>query len=205
MHETELETRERILLAAKEEFLEKGYKNAWLRNISKNAGVTTGALYGYFRNKEDLFGSLVEKEYRYVLNMYDEVLQEFNTFPPEERINRISEYTGRGMRLMGTYMYEHWDAFKLILCHAEDTAYGRLVEEMVRQDVAATALFSQSSAAVGILLKPVNETLVQRLSYSKFSLFFDMVTQDLPRDQMDQYIQQLLDFYTGGWEKLWGC
>ena len=204
MSEAELETRGRILLAAKEEFLEKGYKNAWLRSISKEAGVTTGALYGYFRSKEDLFGTLVEKEYRYVLNIYSQVLQEFNTFPPAERIHRISEYTGKGMRLVGTYMYRHWDAFKLILCHADDTAYGHLIDDMVRLDVQATLAFSQSSVAVGILLRPVNETLAQRLSYSKFSLFFDMVTQDLPREQMDEYIDQLLQFYLGGWGKLWG-
>ena len=204
MSEAELETRERILLAAKEEFLEKGYKNAWLRNISKKAGVTTGALYGYFKNKEDLFGTLVEKEYHYVLHMYNEVLQEFNTVPPAERIDRTSEYTGKGMRLTGTYMYEHWDAFKLILCHADDTAYGHLIDDMVELDIQATIAFSQSSEAVGIMLRPVNETLAQRLSYSKFSLFFDMVTQELPREQMDEYIDQLLQFYLGGWEKLWG-
>ena len=205
MSEKEFETRERILLAAKEEFLEKGYKNAWLRNISKKAGVTTGALYGYFKNKEELFGTLVGTEYRYVLNMYNEVLQEFNTYPPAERINRTSEYTSKGMRLIGTYMYEHWDVFKLILCYADDTAYGHLIEDMVRQDIQATAEFSKSSVDAGVSLAPVNATLTHRLSYIKFYLFFDMVTQNLPRNQMDEYIDQLLKFYLGGWEKLWGC
>ena len=204
MGTAELETRERILLAAKKEFLEKGYKNAWLRDISQKAGVTTGALYGYFKSKEALFGALVDASYHSALQIYAEVLREFNTVPPAERINRASEYTEKGMRLTGTYMYEHWDAFKLILCHADDTAYGHLIDDMVRQDVAATIGFCQSSAAAGIMLRPVNKTLAQRLSYTKFSLFFDMVTQDLPRDQMNEYIDQLLQFYIGGWEKLWG-
>ena len=31
-----------------QEFLEKGFKSASLRNIVKTAGVTTGALYGYY-------------------------------------------------------------------------------------------------------------------------------------------------------------
>lgn len=48
MEQTSSSTLERIHLAAKAEFLEKGYQAASLRNIVKNAGVTTGAFYGYY-------------------------------------------------------------------------------------------------------------------------------------------------------------
>ena len=54
------ETKSRLLASAKQEFMEKGYLQASLRNICKNAGVTTGALYFFFQDKEDLFASLVE-------------------------------------------------------------------------------------------------------------------------------------------------
>ena len=42
------ETRQHLLECAKREFLEKGYMKASLRNICKEAGVTTGALYFFF-------------------------------------------------------------------------------------------------------------------------------------------------------------
>ena len=48
------EIRNRIVEAAKEEFLEKGYKDASLRNIAKKAGITVGNLYRYYKNKEDI-------------------------------------------------------------------------------------------------------------------------------------------------------
>lgn len=51
MEQTSSSTLERIHLAAKAEFLEKGYQAASLRNIVKNAGVTTGAFYGYYDSK----------------------------------------------------------------------------------------------------------------------------------------------------------
>ena len=136
--------------------------------------------------------------------MYDAVLQEFNRIPAGERIYRTSEFTGKGMRQIGSYMYAHWDAFKLILCRSGDTAYSHLVEDMVERDMMATAAFCRSSKDAGVALQSVNDTLTERLSYFKFSLFFDMVTQDLPQKEMEDYIQQLLDFYIGGWEKLWG-
>ena len=43
-------TLEKIHIAAKQEFLDKGFSLASLRNIVKTAGVTTGAFYGVRKN-----------------------------------------------------------------------------------------------------------------------------------------------------------
>lgn len=58
MSNEEKTTLQMILSAAIQEFLEKGFTSASLRNIAKKAGVTTGALYGYYDSKEDLFEAL---------------------------------------------------------------------------------------------------------------------------------------------------
>ena len=58
MTECSSSTLERIHTAALAEFLEKGYQAASLRGIVKTAGVTTGALYGYYDSKEALFAAL---------------------------------------------------------------------------------------------------------------------------------------------------
>lgn len=52
-----------ILQNALNEFLQKGFVNASLRNIAKNSGTTIGNLYHYFENKEALFDALVRSEY----------------------------------------------------------------------------------------------------------------------------------------------
>lgn len=59
MGELEKSTLELIHTAAKAEFMEKGFQAASLRNIIKTAGVTTGAFYGYYGRKEELFAALV--------------------------------------------------------------------------------------------------------------------------------------------------
>ena len=46
--------RQAIIDAAREEFLDKGYEDASMRNIAAKAGITVGNIYRYFRNKEDL-------------------------------------------------------------------------------------------------------------------------------------------------------
>ena len=51
---------EKIVKAAKEEFLQHGFSKASLRQIAKNAGLSTGALYTRYENKDELFASLVK-------------------------------------------------------------------------------------------------------------------------------------------------
>ena len=49
------ETKERIITAAKNEFAEFGFEGSSLRRICNEAGVTTGAIYFFFKGKSDLF------------------------------------------------------------------------------------------------------------------------------------------------------
>lgn len=58
--EEEKKTREHLIEAATQEFLAQGFEKASLRKICEKAGVTTGALYFFFKNKEDLFCQIVE-------------------------------------------------------------------------------------------------------------------------------------------------
>ncbi len=47
-------TRQRLLDAASEVFLEKGYEGTRVAEIARRAGLTTGAIYGNFESKADL-------------------------------------------------------------------------------------------------------------------------------------------------------
>jgi AcrR family transcriptional regulator len=52
--ERKAETRERIVRAALKHFVEKGYKETSIKEIAEEAGVSMGATYVHFTNKEDL-------------------------------------------------------------------------------------------------------------------------------------------------------
>ena len=56
-------TIEKIKQAALEEFYANGYAKASLRTICRRAGVTTGAMYFSFENKEALLLQLPERSW----------------------------------------------------------------------------------------------------------------------------------------------
>ena len=51
-------TRAKLLEAARALIREKGYDQTTLEEIAERAGMTTGAIYGNFKNREDLFIAL---------------------------------------------------------------------------------------------------------------------------------------------------
>ena len=51
---------QRVLEAAKKEFLEKGFEGASIRTIGSSARMTSAGLYRHCKDKEDLFDQIVE-------------------------------------------------------------------------------------------------------------------------------------------------
>ena len=128
----------RILSAAKTEFLEKGFKSASLRNIVKDAGVTTGAFYGYFASKEELFDALVREKYEVFMGMYRGTQEAFTKLPPEEQMANMGKLSGECLERMLEYAYADLDVFRLLLCSAEGTRYENMVHDMVALTSSAT-------------------------------------------------------------------
>ena len=85
MEENTPTTLERIQEAAMTEFLDKGFLGASLRQIVKNAGVTTGAFYGYFSSKEALFASIVEPHAKALMGRFMEAQTSFAELPEEQQ------------------------------------------------------------------------------------------------------------------------
>ncbi|MGM0418929.1 MAG: TetR/AcrR family transcriptional regulator [Thermodesulfobacteriota bacterium] len=57
-----VDTRGKIISAAKELFAEKGYSATSIREIAKKSGLSLGNFYNYFKNKEELFKQTIDPE-----------------------------------------------------------------------------------------------------------------------------------------------
>lgn len=51
--------REQILRVAEEVFAEKGFKSTTMKDIAEGVGIKAPALYNHFRNKEDIYDSVI--------------------------------------------------------------------------------------------------------------------------------------------------
>jgi AcrR family transcriptional regulator len=78
------ETKINILEAAQAVFTEHGYAKASMRTIARVAGTSVGALYLYFRNKEELYLTLMLDRMKQLNDRTEEAL--FNIDDPKEAI-----------------------------------------------------------------------------------------------------------------------
>lgn len=69
------EMRKRIYEAAIGEFYKKGFSQASMREIAKSAGMTVGNLYRYFKDKEDLFCSVISPVYESLMELVDKSIE----------------------------------------------------------------------------------------------------------------------------------
>lgn len=56
-----IESKQKIMKAAMDVFSRKGYAKANIREIARIAGISIGGVYLYFRNKEELYRSLINE------------------------------------------------------------------------------------------------------------------------------------------------
>lgn len=94
MSSEEKTTQNKILNSAKMEFLQRGFLNASLRNIVKDAGVTTGAFYRYYDSKDALFAALVDVHENYVLNLFNSTIDDFEKLSGNDQTEQMLEISG---------------------------------------------------------------------------------------------------------------
>ncbi len=80
--------RQRILDAALQVFAERGYYNAKVAEVARQAGVADGTIYLYFENKDDLLINLFEDRMDFLIRRLREDLDQHGGTVPE-RIRRL--------------------------------------------------------------------------------------------------------------------
>lgn len=145
MEEKVPDTRERIQQSGLEEFSEKGFLGASLRQIVKHAGVTTGAFYGYFSSKEALFASIVEPHAAALMGKFMEAQTAFAELPDEDQPSHMGMESSDCVNWMVDYICRHREPVKLLLCKAEGTAYEHFVHDIVEVEVEYTLRYMECS------------------------------------------------------------
>lgn len=204
MSNEEATTLQNILNAGRAEFLEKGFKSASLRNIVKEAGVTTGAFYGYFSSKEALFASIVEPHAAAIMGAFMRAQIAFSELPNEQQQEHMGVESEDCVKWMIDYMYEHYDDVKILICCSDGTSYENFVDTMVDIEVDSTFKFIDVLKALGKNVPCIDKELCHMIASGMFNGIFEVLRHDMPRERAAVFISQLREFNLAGWNKIMG-
>ena len=203
MEERTSATLKKIQEATLAEFLDKGFHGASLRQIVKNAGVTTGAFYGYFSSKEALFNALVEPHAAALMGKFMEAQISFAELPEEEQPSHMGVESGSYLDWMVDYICQHREPVKLLLTRSEGTSYEHFLHNMV--EVEYTLQYMEVLRRLGKDIPVLDKSLCHIIASGMMSGIFEIVIHDMPWEQALRDVDQLRDFYTAGWLKLMGA
>ena len=129
-----------ILDAALTVFAERGYRNTRLEDVGEAAGVTKGAIYHYFANKEELLLRAIEHRREEAFGRIEEVLRD-KTAPVSTRLRLVvrrwfgsvpKERLAVVTLLLQGITHEAPDAFRRWLAGGP-TASAQLIAALVRE------------------------------------------------------------------------
>lgn len=196
------ETKARLLASGKKEFLEKGYMHASLRHICQNAGVTTGALYFFFQNKEDLFAALVEEPLK---KLYGVMSQHYS-----EEILQIDEGQGAEVDMTDDleacyqiihYIYQYYDEFDLILTKSQGSRFERCIDRFVEISEKHYRIIADKLAKRAELPR-IEDYMIHWAAHMMVDVFVYMLTYEKSEEAAKGHMQYIVKFVMAGWFSL---
>lgn len=116
------EIKNSIISAALNEFEERGFNDASIRTIARNAGIATGNLYRYFNSKEELFNYIMEPvSERFTALIFSDFEADANNIPV------LADVMDKIMSFYEKYSRE----FMILLDKSEGSVYQNLKEDLI--------------------------------------------------------------------------
>lgn len=197
------DTEKNILNTARKHFLKDGFSGASLRNIVKDAGLTTGAFYKYYPTKEALFDALTDPYIEHIYQIYDRIVEDFEKLSAKEQTSNMSDTSGDGMDQMIDYIYEHYDNFRLLLKCGDSGKFETFIHNMVDREMRSSLEYVKKMKEDGIEIPIVGECLMHMIYTGFFSSIFQIIEHDIDKETAKRNVHKLREFNTGGWERLW--
>ena len=195
------EIKVKIAEVAKEEFLELGYVNASMRNISAKAGLTTGSLYNRFKDKAELFEYIVGDAVKSVFNKF----QEFNTAYSLSQFDQPADenelYNQSAMKFIIDTMFDSYDSFDLVINKGLGSPYENFMERLIAVATENTKnyVFAHKS---GVADPSVAEDITHLLNVALFDAISEIFRKHYNKSQADYYMRNIFAFYNAGWKAI---
>lgn len=197
------ETLERILPAARQEFLKKGFEGASMRAIAARAGLTAAGLYRHFTDKEELFEALVKPALQAWEEFYGEHREASYRCLEEKDMEKLWQENGISAGCLDM-IYRHFDSFRLLLIRSRGSGSESFLHGLIMREQQETLAFLEAARERGLTQAQVDEKELHLLLTAWSNAMFEFVIHDFSREEAEHYIGTLNRFFTPGWQELLG-
>lgn len=188
------EIRQRIIDTAREEFLQKGFEKASIRTITAGAKTAKSNLYNYYKDKNDLFCSILEPTVSNIQRGL-ELAKQFNV--PKG----IDEYTQESQMfvvgVVNKFVAENYTDVKLLLFKAQGSSLESFRYEFLEA-------FTDNMCSWAKSIKP-DKDISRLFVRSACSFYLSLIEQAVlygKSEEMQKFQQEFGKFVYHGWKGL---
>ncbi len=173
----------RIIEAAKAEFSAKPFEKVSLRKVCADAGVTTGAFYKRYKNKEELFEALVAPTLQ-IIAAYSDNIEAVNYEQlGKDDMKYVWDLTFETQARIVNMLYDNYDGFRLLLCHAEGTRHANFLHDFVNDVADRSYRFAEEAYKQGVSSMLIDEEEFHMLLTAYWSTLFEPIVHGLSRER----------------------
>lgn len=187
-----MRTRQKLLRAGKEVFLENGFQKATISQVIKKANTGYGTAYVYFKNKDELFITLMEDH----MNQFYEVAE--MPFKPQSK-EEAYENIKKQVRLFLQLALEERDMMKAV---KEAIGISPVIEEKwyaIRERfIERISLDIRYAQSQKLTKEDLDPALTARGWFYSNEMFMWELVLNKEKYKMDDVIVNLTRMYTGG-------
>lgn len=196
------ESHERIVAAAKEEFLACGFDSASMRRIAANAGITVSGLYKHFPSKEDMFARLVQPTLDEFVELY--YRKEKEEHDAIEKIGAAAAFLNDDAVYAMEFIYDHFDEFKLLVCCSQGTRYEDYAHTLAEMEEQSSLRYIEALRRRGDNVPDFDRREFHLLVSSNVEAVLQPIRHDFTREAAIHYARTINTFFSKGWKWLCG-
>ena len=189
---------EALLKSAEKEFLKYGFHNANLRRISADSGVSTNSIYTRFGDKSGLFNARVMPAADGLMQIYLESIGEASECGDARAARGMGD---DGTELVLKYIYDNFDAFRLIFCKSAGTEYEHYFDKLAEIEESYYRKFVRQ---FGKDEQCVSDFFIHVVCRTGWQYIYEVVSHNIPYDEAKDFMKSIRDYCFAGWGRVLG-
>lgn len=190
-----------MLESARNEFVKKGFKDASMRSIAKGANCCLSNIYNYFKNKDEIFLTIVNPAkndiFNFITQKHNEESFQFYTM---SQYGHSEEDIGHYISLIEKYKEE----YRLLLYHSQGSSLCNFKDELTDHMTHVSYNYMDLEIKYNPQARKVSSFFIHVMASWMVSILGEIVTHELDRRKIREFFDEYFRFGFVGWRELVG-
>jgi len=191
------ETKTQLLKSAAEEFSAYGFQKSSLRRICAKANVTTGALYFFFQDKEDLFSQVIspaiDRIYKIIETHYEKEVSS-----PDESVIRGEDEDFRACSEILSFYYQNKMICDIILNHQDHPAIAAFFNHVIELMDDQTIQLLKFTGIAMHSTQTFSDYTIHWFSHLQMDSILNIIFHCSNEEQAKENLKTMIRFLRGG-------